>query len=547
MKKVVISCGPIPAKVDAVKYITNRFKGGLAFKTAETLIERGFDVTIVKWTYTPIPQMKTPAAVVSVDDVFAYYNWFKENAANYDAFVMAAAVANLTPSNPLKGKFPSHNYKVGEKFNIEFEIAPRAIDLIKQLNPRCCLIGYKLFDAESEDELADIARDTLKESKANIIFANTPTTAKTRKLAVMPDNTVLPCTFDEHIDLICRAIMQEYFRTEVMPLTKEELSNPTIRKALATVKMYESTFTKYGTVAVPVNLTTPGPFATTARGHHGDPVLVRDVDFKKGIVYASGKATLNAPTLAAALSKSHLQIVVHRHNDDPAFQKGSGYELPQYLFPGTQEEAKAVYEAFYGDQASAQATSNRLLLRGHGDIRLIQIQDVDWTRYYETFPDRYFSTPAKMQEIISQYEGKETLEIGSNRKACTKYAYDPFVPVENAINLNWMEVMAGHFDLIVAKNAINYFSLEELKQLVRKTDHFVANTFLKTPEEKIVPGVEAATLDPVSYGIPLINHSLRLPDDTLMRHSFFAHTEEDYRKLGFHIEKYGKNSALLTF
>ena len=31
---VVISCGPIPAKVDSVKFITNRFRGGLAFQTA---------------------------------------------------------------------------------------------------------------------------------------------------------------------------------------------------------------------------------------------------------------------------------------------------------------------------------------------------------------------------------------------------------------------------------------------------------------------------------------------------------------------------------
>ena len=30
MKKVVISAGPIPAQLDPVKFITNKFKGGLA-------------------------------------------------------------------------------------------------------------------------------------------------------------------------------------------------------------------------------------------------------------------------------------------------------------------------------------------------------------------------------------------------------------------------------------------------------------------------------------------------------------------------------------
>jgi hypothetical protein len=36
-KNVVVSCGPIPAKLDSVKYLTNVFKGGLAFETARRL------------------------------------------------------------------------------------------------------------------------------------------------------------------------------------------------------------------------------------------------------------------------------------------------------------------------------------------------------------------------------------------------------------------------------------------------------------------------------------------------------------------------------
>lgn len=36
-KRVLVTCGPIPARVDSVKYLTNMFKGGLAFKTAAWL------------------------------------------------------------------------------------------------------------------------------------------------------------------------------------------------------------------------------------------------------------------------------------------------------------------------------------------------------------------------------------------------------------------------------------------------------------------------------------------------------------------------------
>ena len=202
MKKVVISCGCIPARLDSVKFITNRFKGGLAFKTAKYLIENGFDVTIVKWKFTDLPNDISNATIIDVSDVFEYYNWYCENAKNYDAFIMAGAVANLTPSNPYKNKFPSHNYNVGEKFDIQFEIAPRAIDIIKKKNKRACLIGYKLYDAQTDEELIKIASTTLHESNANIIFANSPQSAKTTKIALTLDGSAFKVTFDEHLELI---------------------------------------------------------------------------------------------------------------------------------------------------------------------------------------------------------------------------------------------------------------------------------------------------------------------------------------------------------
>lgn len=546
MKKVVISCGPIPARLDSVKFITNRFKGGLAFKTAEYLAhESRYDLTIVKWKNTPMPDTKrvwwegNNVHVVNVEDVFDYFNWYEANAAKHDAFVMAAAVANLTPSHPFEGKFPSHNYAVGEKFPIEFEIAPRAIDVIKKKNPRACLIGYKLFDAATDEELVDIARHTLADAKANIIFANTPATAKTRKIAVMPDNTTLSCSFDEHLKLIVRAIDAAYFRTEIVPLTTAEENDTGIRNALATVRMFEKTFTNgFGTVAVPieghVNM-----FATTSRGHKGEPVIIRDVDFKEGIVYASGKATLNAPTLAGALAQTYVDtILVHRHDDDPLFDRSTAdFTMAEYLFPGTLEEAYAVTKAF------ARGNRRVRLLR-HGDISIRPILGVDWERYYKDFPERYFGIPEAMQEIIDKYADWEALEVGCNEFACTKYAYDPYVKAKNAINLSWDEVTKMWFALVVAKNCVNYLTAEKLRTLVERTDRFVANTFLKAPVEKVTDE-EAAVLVPGATEKEVL-HTLRLKDDSIARHKFWARSKEDYEAVGLTVTPYGKNSALLT-
>lgn len=537
MKKVVISCGPIPARLDSVKFISNRFKGGLAFKTAAHLIKSElYEVTIVKWKHTPLPEGVHPAHVVDVEDVFDYYKWFETNATRYNAFIMAAAVANLTPSNPYEGKFPSHNYAVGESFPIQFEIAPRAIDVVKKKNPRACLIGYKLFDAATDEELVDIARHTLADAKANIIFANTPSTAKDRKIAVMADNTALPCTFKEHLNLITGAIDAAYFRTEIVPLTPAEAANPAIRNALATVQMFEKTFPGgFGTVAVPVDGSALNIFATTSRGHKGEPVIVRNVDFEEGVVYATGKATLNAPTLAGVLAQAPAgTIIVHRHDDDPLFsQKRPDFTFPRYLFPGTFEEAYEVTKAFAKGY-------RRIRLMGHGDIGIRPVRPVDWKQYYEIFPDRYFGVPAEMQKIIDKYAGWETLEVGCNRTACTKYAFDPYVQAENAINLTWHEVREKKFALVVAKNSVNYLTLDQLKDVLNVTDRFVANTFLVPPESKVTDR-EAAIL----VG-PSIWHTLRLDDDSIACHDFFARTQADYEAMGLKVAPYGKNSALLT-
>ena len=553
-KRVVVSVGPIPARVDSVKFITNRFKGGLALKTAQELAKLGHDITVVAWQYTDIPAdaiarpdqtgIKT---IVRVKDVFEYYDWFVTNATNYDAFVMAAAVANLTPVKPYEGKFPSHLYKPGDEFDIKFMIAPRAIDAIKPLNPRACLIGYKLFDANSDQELVDIARHTLKDSKANIIFANTPATAKNKKLAVMPDNSVIPCDFDQHIRLIEQAITANYYHTEIHPLDEKLSYEPAIKEALATVKMFEHTFNGFGTIAVPVKGESD-MFATTARGHTGEPVIVYKVDDSNQTVYASGKATLNAPTLNAMLGRRKKRdnyIVIHRHDDDPKFDLGDYYhQTANYQFPGTLTERMCVFGA--PDPISPD-DPDVIQIPHHGYLKSIPIKPVDWTKYHEIFPEKYFTTPDIMEEQIRQTEATMavTLEIGCNKKTTATYAYDKYVKAEGVVNLTWNQIMSMHFDMIYIRNALNYLTLREIMSLVAHCDKFIANTFIEAPEEKVTPN-EVSIRAGGSDSVYKVMHTLRLENDSIIRHEFNAPHESEYRIRGLTLTPYGRNSMLVS-
>lgn len=305
-KKILISVGPIPAKLDSVKFVTNRFKGGLALKTAQYLSESGNDVTIVAWKFTEIT---TSLPIIRVEDVVDYYNKVLEF--NADAYILAAAVANLMPSSPYGGKFPSHKYKVGEKFNVEFEIAPRVIDEIKKHHPRSALIGYKLYDG-NDKELIVAGKKTLFDSKANIVFANHPKWAKEKKIVLTQDGAIFECNFQDHCELMHKVINEEFYTTTSVGKSDEQLSSD----ELYVINNYP-TFAKdgrtYGTYAVKRK----NSFITTTRGKlDGNTAFseVFSVNHETRTVVSSRKATLNAPLLAKMFELNpSFTILLHGH------------------------------------------------------------------------------------------------------------------------------------------------------------------------------------------------------------------------------------------
>jgi len=324
-KKVVISAGPIPGKLDSVKIVTNKFKGGLAIKTAEELSETyGFDVELVVWEGTKVDS-KSDMKITRIGDIFEYYSCMKDVEA--DAYILAAAVANLIPASPWEGKFPSHNYKVGEEFDIKFTIAPRIIDMIKKAHPRTTLIGYKLFDG-TEEELIEAGWETLCNSKSNVVFCNHPKTAKLEKIALMTDGTRKKMSFDEHIEFIARVINLQWYSTrlEGSPVS---ISSHIMNQILKQIGIKYPPYI-FGTVAI----RNDKGFTTTARGKKvvGDYCRVYSVNHEKREVVSSSKATLNAPFIEKLFAlHPNVNCIVHGHRvvEAPTFP---------YSFSGTMEE-----------------------------------------------------------------------------------------------------------------------------------------------------------------------------------------------------------------
>ena len=106
MKKILITGGPVHAHLDAVKIITNRFKGGLMAELAERLSVRNTEITFLctAGLGAKKPTQKRNLLIREHAGFEDYRRLVLEMAPEMDAIVLGAAVANLIPLKPFKGK-----------------------------------------------------------------------------------------------------------------------------------------------------------------------------------------------------------------------------------------------------------------------------------------------------------------------------------------------------------------------------------------------------------------------------------------------------------
>lgn len=380
-KKVLITGGPVHAHLDAVKIITNKFKGGTIAALADNLATwDDLEVTYLcaKGSATPHKTNMPWCNVVCHNGYDDYRDKVLEYAKTFDAIILGAAVANLIPVNPWKEKFPSHNYKEGDVINIPFTIAPRIINMVKQVNPRITLIGYKLLAGVSEEELIRAAKEVLVGSKADCVIANLAESLD-KKIAVCKDFSThrLKASFSAQTSFYARTddcndmtfdsnfihamIVDEHYKTmfyngELSQVSVDAISaaKKRAREILACDMLKKWLVPNehgfiFGTVAVR-SKDCGNTFVTTTRGKKDLNTLVtvlgvdhlnREVKMHEEMATQHIKPTLNAPLLHHIFeTRPDVHTIVHYHmlpkygrpNVEPDFD--CEYVLP-WAPPGT--------------------------------------------------------------------------------------------------------------------------------------------------------------------------------------------------------------------
>lgn len=340
MRKILITGGPVHAHLDSVKIITNRFRGGLMAQMAQTFA-RDFDCEVTYLTTRDAVQPASSAnlRVLHHQGYFDYRDQVLALAPVHTDVVLGAAVSNLVPAHPWKGKFPSHNYQEGQEVNIPFIVAPRVITQVKKAAPKVNLFGFKLLSDVSEEELVHAAYGVLLDAHATAVIAN-DTRDLQRKMVVTRERAIHELSAGGAVESFVWELMQdEHYRTQLEDLPAQvppEGAARVLTFARSAQQLDDKLFVQtpegllLGTVA---QRCAQGGFWTTSRGKREleEAAYVRHVDHGTRTVYcAERKATLNAPLLERLFQAfPQLTSIVHGHVQDAS--------LPTlaYAQPGT--------------------------------------------------------------------------------------------------------------------------------------------------------------------------------------------------------------------
>ena len=165
-KLVVVSAGPTYEDIDQVRFVGNRSSGRMGYAVAAEAARRGARVVLVSGpTHLEPPPGIEVVRVRSAHEMSAA---IQQHAAQADAVVMAAAVADYTPERgAAAGKIEKHDA------NLDLRLT-RTPDILAELgkargnHATPVLVG---FAAESGDPIRR-GRDKLLKKKADLIVAN---------------------------------------------------------------------------------------------------------------------------------------------------------------------------------------------------------------------------------------------------------------------------------------------------------------------------------------------------------------------------------------
>jgi len=165
-RRVLVTAGPTFEDIDPVRFVGNRSSGRMGYALAADALRRGAAVTLVTGpTHLTAPR---GADVVAVRSAAEMHTAVMARAADQDAVIMAAAVADYTPANPASQKVKKGDGALTITLNRTKDILAEVGRLPSRAQGVPVLVG---FAAETHD-VVKYAQGKLEQKAVDLVVAN---------------------------------------------------------------------------------------------------------------------------------------------------------------------------------------------------------------------------------------------------------------------------------------------------------------------------------------------------------------------------------------
>ncbi len=164
-KGILVTGGPTPVPIDAVRRLTNRFSGKLGITIAEELYLRGAEAMLVHAGGVTRPPDYLPYRLADTFD--DYLRLVMETLAegDYVAGVFTAAVADYRPEAVREGKTPSG----GALRQIRLVPTSKVIGKVREAYPELRMVTFKFEEGVSHEALMATARRRLADGSQAVV------------------------------------------------------------------------------------------------------------------------------------------------------------------------------------------------------------------------------------------------------------------------------------------------------------------------------------------------------------------------------------------
>jgi phosphopantothenoylcysteine decarboxylase/phosphopantothenate--cysteine ligase len=165
--RYLITAGPTREPIDEVRFISNRSSGRMGFQLAQAAIDAGHEVTLCLGPIDGPSDVPTGCKLLRFETTAELQQLLDAQFSDHDVVLMAAAVADFRPLDPVEGKIPRQ-----DRDHVELALVPTP-DLIQQLaskrRPDQFVVAFAL---EEQAHLEARALEKLARKGADAIVAN---------------------------------------------------------------------------------------------------------------------------------------------------------------------------------------------------------------------------------------------------------------------------------------------------------------------------------------------------------------------------------------